>query len=80
MCIHSKDKPSAIRKAVAWTLITLLAGCGNGTGTSSSDIGTPGSSVRLAATTTAVNVVTPASYTVANIGSKFELTMRIIAP
>ncbi|MFL6719179.1 MAG: hypothetical protein ACJ8G3_22775 [Burkholderiaceae bacterium] len=72
MRIHSKDKPSAISKAVAWTVISLLAGCGNGAGTSSGDIGTAGSA-KLAATTTAVGVVTPASYTVANIGAGFEI-------
>ena len=74
MHIHSKDRPAAIRKTVAWALITLLAGCGNGAGTSSSDIGTAGSNARLAATTTAVSAVTPASYTVANLETKFEVT------
>lgn len=68
MHIQSRNKPSARRKAVAWTLITLLAGCGNGTGTLTSDTGTAGSNARLAATTAAVASVTPASYTVANLG------------
>jgi probable HAF family extracellular repeat protein len=70
---YSKNRSSAIRKAVAWALIPLLAACGSGTGSSPDAINTPGSGATLAATTTAVAAVTSASYTVANIGAKFEL-------
>ena len=73
MRIHSKDKPSAIQKGAACTLIALLAACGNGTGPSGSDIDTAGGNAKLAATTTSVGVVTPASYTVANLGAGFEI-------
>lgn len=76
MRIYSKHKSSAIRKAVAWTLIALLAACGNGTQTSTSDSSTPGSNAKLAATTTAVALVTPASYTVTNIGTGFDIAYR----
>jgi probable HAF family extracellular repeat protein len=76
MRIYSKDKFFAARKAVAWTLITLLAACGDGRDNPLSAINTPGSGANLAATTTAVAVVTPASYTVANIGAGFEIEVE----
>jgi probable HAF family extracellular repeat protein len=73
MRIYSKNRSGAIRKAVAWALIPLLASCGNGTGSSPNAINTSGSGVNLAATTTAVAVVTPASYTVVNMGGGFQI-------
>lgn len=76
MRIYSKNRSSAIRKAIAWVLIPLLAACGNGTGNSPNSINTPGNGANLAATTTAVAVVTPASYTVANMEEGFDIHIR----
>ena len=76
MRIYLKNKPGAIRKVVAWALIPLLAACGNGTDSSPNATNTSGSGVNLAATTTAVDVVTPASYTVVNMGVGFYITLK----
>ncbi|MFS0755322.1 hypothetical protein ABC383_11585 [Noviherbaspirillum sp. 1P10PC] len=73
MRIYLKNRPGAIRKAVAWALIPLLAACGNGTGSSPNATNTSGSGVNLVATTMAVAAITPASYTVANMGEGFRI-------
>ena len=73
MLIYSENRPSASRKAVALTFVALLSACGNGTSDLSNPINKSSITSSFAATATAIAIVTPAHYTVANIDQNFDI-------